>query len=179
MPIVGPQTETQVPVVYDTDSGGFGGPLDMNGPQIGVTAYSEPGDNLHIKLTIEFGQPNTRYEVFLVAGPSHAAATGFIAIGTLSTNAQGAGAAAITVPQATLLAAPFGAGYRTDHLDLLKGLGDESRGALTAGAINYFVCREKEQPSHGAQLVEATIGASGKGDPLGDKARHPAATGKK
>jgi hypothetical protein len=180
MPTVGPQTETQVPVVYDSDSGGFGGPLDMNGPLIGLTAYSEPGDNLHIKLTIEFGQPNTRYEVFLVGGPAHALATGFIAIGALTTNAAGAGAGAFTVPHATLLAPPFGPGYRTDHIDLLKGAGDLSRGTLTAGAINYFVCREKEQPSHaGAKLAEPQIGATGKGDPSGEKAGRPQSTSKK
>ena len=31
MPIVGPITETRVPIVYDSDTGGFGGPGDMNG----------------------------------------------------------------------------------------------------------------------------------------------------
>src|SRR4029453_8527317 len=144
MPVVGPIPETHVPLIYDTDAGGFGGPGDMNGPQIGTVAYSEPGDNLHVKVNIEFAQPNTSYEVFLVGGPAHAMATGFLGIGTLLTDALGAGAGAFTVPHATLLAAPFGPGYRTDHIDLLHGVGDLSRGSLTAGAINYFVCREKE-----------------------------------
>ena len=172
MPKVGPQKETQVPMVYDTDSGGFGGPGDMTGPQIGLTAYSEPGDNLHINLTIEFGQPSTRYEVFLTGGPSHALATGFIAIGTVSTNAAGSGAGAFLVPHATLLAPPFGPGYRTDHIDLLRGVGDLSKGVLTAGAINYFVCGEKQPTPGGAPLPEAKIGAPSKGDPLGEKAGH-------
>ena len=173
MPIVGPQTETQVPVVYDSDSGGFGGPLDMNGPQIGLTAYSEPGDSLHLKLTIDFGQPNTHYETFLVAGPSHALASGFIAIGTLATNAAGSGTATFTVPHATLLAPPFGPGYRTDHIDLMKAAGDLSKGVLAVGAVNYFVCREKDQPlPAGVKLAESKMGAIGKGDPLGDKAGH-------
>lgn len=173
---VGPQTETQVPVVYDSDSGGFGGPLNMDGPQVGVTAYSEPGNNLHIKLTIQYGQPNTKYEVFLVGGPSHATATGFIAIGTLLTNAAGTGANGFTVPHATLVAPPFGAGYRTDHIDLLQGVGDLSRGDLTAGAINYFVCREKSQPAPGgAPMAETKVGTIGKGDPCGDKVSHPPA----
>jgi hypothetical protein len=180
MPTVGPQTETQVSVVYDTDSGGFGGLLDMDGPQIGLTAYSEPGDDLHIKLTIEFGQPNTHYEVFLTGGPSHALATGFIAIGTLATNPAGSGAGAFAVPHATLLAPPFGAGYRTDHIDLLRGVGDLAKGVLTAGAINYFVCGQKGQPTPvGAPAVEAKMGAIGKGDPVGEKASHPPSTGKK
>ena len=36
--------------------------------KIGVAAYSEPGDNLHVKINLEFGKPNTRYEAFLVSG---------------------------------------------------------------------------------------------------------------
>jgi hypothetical protein len=47
------------------------------------------------------------------------------------------------VPHATLIVPPFGPGYRTDHIDLLHGVGDLSRGAITAGAINYFVCPGK------------------------------------
>ena len=172
MPTVGPITETHVPVVYDTDAGGFGGPGDMTGPQIGLIAYSEPGDNLQVKITIEFGQPSTSYDVFLVGGPSHAMASGFIAIGTLITDAMGAGGGGFTVPHATLLAPPFGPGYRTDHIDLLHGVGDLSRGSLTAGAINYFVCREKEQPGHPGikvKAAEAFKGARGQGDPHGTK----------
>lgn len=168
MPKVGPITETRVLVVYDTDNGGFGGPLDMSGPQIGLLAYSEPGDNLHVTIKIEFGQPNTSYEVFLVGGPAHALATGFIGIGVLSTNAVGSGTGTFVVPHARLLAPPFGPGYRTDHVDLLHGLGDLSRGCLTAGEINYFVCREKDQPSHpGFKIDEMKERASGEGDPLG------------
>jgi hypothetical protein len=171
MPKVGPKTENNVLVVYDTDNGGFGGPLDMSGPEIGVLAYSEPGDNLHITINIEFGQPNTSYEVFLVGGPAHALATGFIGIGVLTTNAVGAGSGTFTVPHTTLLASPFGPGYRTDHIDLLHGLGDLSRGCLTAGEINYFACREKEQPTHpGFKMAEGKERASGKGDPLGERA---------
>ena len=75
MPKVGPKTETNVLVVYDTDNGGFGGPLHMSGPPTGMLKFSEPGDNLHITINIEFGQPNTSYEVFLVGGPAHALAT--------------------------------------------------------------------------------------------------------
>lgn len=72
------------------------------------------------------------------------------------------------LPHARLLAAPFGPGYRTDHVDLLHGLADVSRGCLTAGQINYFVCREKDQPSHpGFKIAEAKEGVSGQGDPLG------------
>jgi len=171
MPKVGPKTETTVEVVYDTDNGGFGGPLDMTGPEIGLLAYSEPGDNLHITLNIEFGQPSASYEVFLVGGPAHALATGFIGIGVLNTNPVGAGTATFTVPHARLMVTPFGPGYRTDHVDLLHGLGDLSKGCLTAGEINYFVCGEKGQHgSAGFKVAETTERSSGKGDPLGEKA---------
>jgi hypothetical protein len=167
MPKVGPIRETNVAVVYDNDAGGFGGPLDMDGPQVGIVAYSEPGDNLHIQLNVEFAQPSTTYEIFLVGGPAHSLATGFIAIGTLNTNAAGAGNGTYTVAHATLLSPPFGPGYRTDHIDLLHAVGDLSKGCVTAGAINYFVCREREQPlPSGFKLMETVKGKAGEGDPL-------------
>jgi hypothetical protein len=170
MPIVGPIKETNVPVVYDSDDRGLGGPIDMNGPQIGITAYSEPGDNLHMQINVEFAQPSTKYEVFLTAGPSHALASGFIGIGVLTTNGAGTGVGTFTVPHATLLAAPFGAGYRTDHIDLLRGPGDLTRGVLVTGAVNYFVCsqREKAGADHpGIAAFEAHKGTVGKGDAVG------------
>jgi hypothetical protein len=163
MPVVGPKTETQVIVVYDTDTRGFGGPPDMDGPEIGRVLYSQPGDNLQLQIILDFALPNTRYEVFLVCGPAHALACGFRAIGVLSTNAAGAGATSITVPFTVLEASPFGPGYRTDHIDLLAGLGNASAGVLTSGAINYFVCRKE-----GIQEEEAAKAvSSGQGDPMG------------
>jgi hypothetical protein len=170
MPVVGPIKETHVPMIYDTDDRGLGGPIDMNGPQIGITAYSEPGDNLQLQITVEFAQPSTKYEVFLTAGPSHALATGYIGVGVLTTNGVGAGVGNFTVPHATLLAPPFGAGYRTDHIDLLSGAGDLKGGVLVAGAVNYFVCsqREKVAADHpGIAAFEAHKGAVGKGDVIG------------
>src|SRR5260370_190647 len=134
MPLVGPIRETHVSVVYDSDSGGFGGPADMNGPLIGAVAYTEPGGNLTIKIDIEFAKPGTKYEVLLVRGPSHALGAGFITIGTLATNGVGAGSGTFTVAHATLMAPPFGPGYRNDHLDLLQAAGDLHKGLLTAGA---------------------------------------------
>jgi hypothetical protein len=167
MPIVGPIKETHVPIVYDSDDRGLGGPVDMNGPQIGITAYSEPGNNLHLQINVEFARPSTRYEVFLTAGPSHATATGFIGIGILSTNGAGAGSGTFTVPHATLLAPPFGAGYRTDHIDMLDATGDFKAGVLVAGAVNYFVCKEKGGVHPGTEAFEAHKGKIGKGDITG------------
>jgi hypothetical protein len=170
MPIVGPIKETHVPLVYDGDDRGLGGPIDMNGPQIGITAYSAPGDNLHLQINVEFALPSTKYEVFLTAGPSHALASGFIGIGVLTTNGVGAGVGTFTVPHATLLAAPFGAGYRTDHIDLLRAAGNLAGGVLVTGAVNYFVCsqREKDGGDHpGIAAFEAHKGKIGKGDAVG------------
>jgi hypothetical protein len=67
-PPVGPIKETHVQLAYDTDSGGFGGPLDMRGPLVGEVTYVQPGGNLGIRINLEFGQPNTKYEVFLSVG---------------------------------------------------------------------------------------------------------------
>jgi len=175
MPIVGAIKETNVPIVYDSDSRGLGGPSDMNGPQIGITAYSEPSDNLHLQINVEFALPSTRYEVFLVAGPSHALASGFIGVGVLTTNGAGAGVGTFTVPHATLLTAPFGAGYRTDHIDMLRAAGDLTAGFLVTGAVNYFVCSqcEKGGADHpGIAAFEAHKGVVGKADPAG---AHPEA----
>jgi hypothetical protein len=165
MPLVGPIKDTNVPIVYDTDSGGFGGPLDMRGPEIGNVRYAQPGGNLALRITLEFGQPNTKYQVFLVCGAAHSASCGFTVIGSLATNAAGAGAAGITVPVAVLQNPPYGPGFRNDHIDLLAGVGNLSKGGLTAGAINYFVCKDKV----GAPQA-ASASAIQPGDPLGGKA---------
>lgn len=167
-PPVGPIKETHVLLAYDTDSGGFGGPLDMRGPLVGEVTYVQPGGNLGIKITVEFGQPNTKYEVFLVCGPAHSAACGFITIGTLATNAVGAGAGGFNVPAGVLQNPPFGPGFRNDHLDLLAGVGNLKAGGLTAGAINYFVCRRPTGAAEAA--IPKGMEKARAGDPLGDKA---------
>src|SRR6478736_283101 len=153
---VGPQVKTSVLMVYDNDTNGFGGSLDMVGPEIGTINYRQ---NSVGALTIfphtDFAQPNTTYQIFLVCGASHALACGFISQGTLTTNATGLGNASVTFSLATLQAAPFGCGYRTDHIDLIGGALSSS---LAAGAINYFVpCAPGTAPTM----------PTGQGDPTG------------
>lgn len=144
MTVVGPVTTTNVVMIYDTDSNGFGGPGDMNGPAIGEVAYRQaPDSSLQLDTRLEFAQPLTTYEVFLVCGAAHSLACGFVSAGTVTTDALGAGSATLTVSTGVLLTAPFGPGYRSDHLDLLQGVGDLSKGLLTAGALNYLVCRRR------------------------------------
>jgi hypothetical protein len=138
-------------VIYDTDSNGFGGPGDMNGPGIGEVAYRQaPDSSLQLDVRLEFAQLVTTYEAFLVCGAAHSLACGFVSAGTVTTDAVGAGSGTLTVPAGVLLAAPFGPGYRSDHLDLLQGAGDVSRGLLTAGALTTSCVdggRSRAQPN--------------------------------
>lgn len=137
---LGPQMSTRVLMVYDSDNNGLGGPSDMAGPRMGFTFYAQNTlGGLGLAETLVYAWPNTTYHVFLTCGPSHAMACGFIDLGTVTTNANGRGTTSKSVPLATLRTAPFGCGYRTDHVDLLQTAGDLSKGFLTSGAINYFV----------------------------------------
>ena len=153
---VGPVTATNVLMVYDSDSNGFGGTADMIGPEIGSVKYKQGMlGALTLTLHTDFAQPNTTYNISLTCGPSHALACGFITQGTLTTNAAGVGNASDTFTLATLQGAPFGCGSRTDHVDLIGGpLGS----VLTAGALNYFVpCAPGTAPTM----------PTGHGDPTG------------
>jgi hypothetical protein len=153
---VGPQLTTNVPLIYDTDSNGFGGGADMVGPVIGSVSYRQGSDGrLNVVLHADFAQPNTTYQTFLVCGPSHALACGFTTVGNLTTNAAGMGNESLTVSLAKLQAAPYGCGYRTDHIDLIGG---SLSSTLAAGAINYFVpCASGTAPT----------APTGTGDPTG------------
>ncbi|HEY6693613.1 MAG TPA: hypothetical protein VI006_12235 [Solirubrobacteraceae bacterium] len=160
-------------MIYDTDSNGFGGPGDMNGPGIGEVAYRQaPDSSLQLDVRLEFAQLVTTYEAFLVCGAAHSLACGFVSAGTVTTDAVGAGSGTLTVPAGVLLAAPFGPGYRSDHLDLLQGAGDVSRGLLTAGALNYLVCRRRpvagaaEREPEPVEAARASL-SPGQRDPAG------------
>jgi len=153
---VGPVTATSVLMVYDSDGNGLGGSADMVGSEIGTVKYRQNSvGTLTLTLHTDFAQPNTSYDISLTCGPSHALACGFLTQGTLTTNATGVGNATDTFSLATLQAAPFGCGFRTDHVDLIGGsLGS----VLTAGAINYFVpCATGAAPTM----------PTGHGDPTG------------
>jgi hypothetical protein len=138
----------------------------MNGPEIGRVRYSrDSAGGLEVRLELEFGHPNSKYDVFLVCGPAHALGCGFTAIDVLVTNAVGAGSSGTVVPVGVLQAPPFGPGYRTDHLDLLEGVGNLTKGLPTAGAVNYFVCTREGTPHDDVAAERVT---SGEGDPVGD-----------
>jgi hypothetical protein len=122
-------------------------------------------------VRLDYGQPNKKLDVFLVGGPAHSLATGFVVIGTLATNGAGFAAGVFPVPHPTLIVSPFGPGYRNDHLDILGGVGDLTAGTYTAGALNYFVCRERHAagaPAAVAAAVSTTKLRTRKGDPHGE-----------
>ncbi len=95
-------------------------PMDMLGPVAGFCNYNQDDvGNLRVVFVVEGGAPNTTYQIFLVAGPTHAQAQGYIQIGTLTTNTVGRGNSGdIWVSVSTLQGAPFGPGLRIDHVDV-------------------------------------------------------------
>lgn len=131
---------TKLDLVTDC-SAGCPEALDMAGPMAGFVNFNQDDTGaLRVVVAVKKGVPDTTYEIFLVCGPTHALACGFISIGTLTTNGQGNGnSGAISVSVATLVAAPFGSGARTDHIDLLVGVGDLSAGVLAASVLEYTV----------------------------------------
>lgn len=133
---------TKVDFIQDVATGGSIADLDMAGPTgFGFVNFNQDNaGNLRVVASLKNAEPNTTYEIFLVCGPTHDTACGFISIGTLTTNGQGNGnSGAVDVPLATLQAAPFGAGDRTDHIDLIQGPGDLSAGAYVVSGIDYTV----------------------------------------
>ena len=132
---------TKVDLVQDVASGGVG-TLDMLGPTgYGFVNFNQDASgDLRITVSLKNAEPNTTYQgVFLVCGPTHASACGYVDAGDLTTNGQGNGNAILKLSVAVLQASPFGPGYRTDHFDLLKGVGDDSAGVYVAGGVNYIV----------------------------------------
>lgn len=119
IPIVMATPNTKLSLVNDSADG----VNDMVGPESGFVNYNQnnAGD-LRTVVKMEGGEPLTTYTIYLVCGPTHAAACGFISIGTLTTDVNGNGnSGAIRTPVATLQSAPFGSGARTDHIDAISG----------------------------------------------------------
>jgi len=86
---------------------------------------------LTIDLTLRGARPETTYGIFLTCGPTIALSCGFIQIGTVTTNAAGnARSGDIVVPVATLQAAPFGSGQRSDEITMVTKVGDLSAGGF-------------------------------------------------
>jgi hypothetical protein len=127
---------TKLEVIHDSAGNGT---LDMLGPVAGFCNYNQDdAGNLRIVFVIKDGAANTTYQIFLVAGPTHAQATGYIEIGNLTTNEIGRGNSGnIWVPVSTLQAAPFGNGTRTDHVDAIYS--GPPQDVFCATPLNYTV----------------------------------------
>lgn len=116
--------------------------IDMAGPTgFGFVNYNQDDQgNLRVVASLKNAQPNMTYHIFLACGPTHATACGFMDIGMVTTNGQGNGnSGAVMVPLATLQATPFGSGARTDHIDILAGVGDTSAGVYVTSNVDYLV----------------------------------------
>lgn len=132
---------TKVDLVQDCSTG-CSETVDMAGPTgFGFINYNQNANgDLRLVVSVKNAEPNTEYSgVFLVCGPTHSSACGFVDAGDLVTNGQGNGNATMILSVESLQASPFGPGSRTDHFDLLKGVGDVSAGVYTATGINYVV----------------------------------------
>ena len=100
------------------DGGAAGGAIDMAGPTgYGFVNYNTNASGaLRIVVGLKNAQPNTTYTIFLVCGPTHATACGFIDIGSVTTDDDGnATSGAIWIED------PPYAGGPDDHLDLIGG----------------------------------------------------------
>ena len=132
---------TKVDLVQDVASGGVGA-ADMLGPTgFGFANFNQDANgDLRVTISLKNAEPNTTYlGAYFVCGPTHATGCGYIDVGDLTTNIQGNGNATFVLPVETLQASPFGSGARTDHFDLMVGLGDSSAGVYAASGIDYIV----------------------------------------
>lgn len=133
---------TKLMMVQDVAPGGSTSDADMLGPTgFGFVNYNQDDMyNLRITVSLKNAEPNTEYTIYLVGGPTHASATGYISIGTFMTNEVGNGApSAIIVPVATLQAAPFGSVGNPAHIDLLGAGYPTTAGAYVVSPINYML----------------------------------------
>lgn len=130
-------SNTKIDLIQDASAGG-GEAIDMAGPTgFGFINFNQnaTGD-LRMVVSLKNAEPNTTYSgVFLVCGPTHSSACGFIDVGELTTNGQGNGNATMWLEVATLQASPFGPGARTDHFDVIGPAGD----VYAVSGINYTV----------------------------------------
>lgn len=136
----GATANTKLDLIQDCSTGCPQAP-DMMGPTgFGFVNYNQDANgDLRVVASLKDAEPNATYVVLLANGSTHASTTGFANIGTVTTNGQGNGTSNIHVPHATLLAAPFGVGNQTNHIDLRKDVNDTSTGLYTVSGVNYTV----------------------------------------
>ena len=100
------------------DVGSAGGGLDMAGPTgYGFINYNKNASgSLRVVAALKNAAPNTTFTIYLVCGPTHATACGFIEIGTITTDDDGnATSGAIWIDDPPYVGGP------DDHIDLIGG----------------------------------------------------------
>lgn len=131
---------TKVNLVQDCSTG-CAEAVDMEGPTgFGFVNFNQNADgDLRVTVSLKNAEPNTTYSgVFLVCGPSHASACGYVDVGDLTTNGQGNGNATMILAVEDLQDSPFGPGARTDHFDLIAAT-NATGGVYAASGIDYVV----------------------------------------
>lgn len=105
---------SKVDLIEDTADG----VLDMDGPVVGFVNTNQDEDgNLRVVIKVKGATPLTTYTIYLTGNATHDTATGYIDIGTLTTNENGIGnSGEIIIDAATAQAPPLGAGPH--HLDI-------------------------------------------------------------
>jgi hypothetical protein len=118
----------QSPMFQDC-SAGCPEAIDFSGPSgFGWVNYTTYGPDLKLQVALRGASANTSYTIYLTCGPTHDTACGFVAVGTLLTDAYGRANA-----NQIVVRSPFGGGVRTDHVDIIGSDGS----IYVAGNINY------------------------------------------
>jgi hypothetical protein len=128
---------TKVDLIQDVAPGGVGA-IDMAGDTgFGFINFNQNANgDLRVTISLKNASPNTEYNgVFLVCGPTHATACGFVDVGDMTTNNQG-NANATMMLSTSFLNDEFGSGAKTDHFDLI---GNGSGDVYVASGIDYIV----------------------------------------
>ena len=135
----------KIAVFQDVPPGGSSADIDFMGPTgFGFVNYSQDditGD-MHVTASLKGVAPDKTYFIFLVNGPDHTSASGFVLIAALTTNIRGNGTAPVTVPAAVLEFLAFGAESVLGHIDMFAfddtGI-DFSAGVYVVGGVNWTV----------------------------------------
>jgi len=114
-------------------------------PVTGTVEYHQgTPDALHLIVTVEDARSSSEYPVLLNdCGSDEVTTCGTILIGSVTTDAEGAGSGEIVVPINTLRAAPFGLpGVHSARISMVKpgAVGRHGRpGVVTATGIVYTI----------------------------------------
>ena len=124
--------KTKIELVNDCGGFGPGGACDNTGVAAGFVTFEQDATGaLTIDVTLRGARPETTYLIALNCGPTIALACGYVFVGAVTTNTAGNGRSGdVVVSVATLQAAPFGSGQRSDEITMVVHDGDLSAGGF-------------------------------------------------